>query len=240
MDKEQIIELCNLLKNLGLKEGFEYALLSRLRFATDGFVLKQEQQFDGGEIYIQLHFKSDKEDAFVCCFYDVLLKKDGAISHATINGIDTKELEAKMRKIDWALDSSSIHDIPVNVTDDVIWKEHLEVFSIIKAVSELSASENGKEIAEKMKMKYWSKIEDDNITNSISLIKGRYELRQRFYVSGSHTITISEAHKFLNNRWLERQMQQERKSLNLPTEQKPVKPSSKLATDKCIKKLKIS
>ena len=63
-----------------------------------------------------------------------------------------------------------------------------------------------------LKLKYWSGISYQELFGNISPLKNKSEVSQRFYFSEVQTdITVDEAYRFLQNRWLEKQMEVKRK-----------------------------
>ena len=50
------------------------------------------------------------------------------------------------------------------------------------------------------------------MVSNMSSLKGRFEISQRFYLSSdSNRISVKEAYRFLNNRWIEKIMSTKKK-----------------------------
>ena len=63
-----------------------------------------------------------------------------------------------------------------------------------------------------LKLKYWSGISYQELFGNISPLKNKLEVSQRFYFfEGQTGISVDEAYRFLQNRWLKKQMQAKRK-----------------------------
>jgi len=76
----------------------------------------------------------------------------------------------------------------------------------------LEAVEEGKAISISLKLKYWAGIPYQELVGNISPLKNKSEVSQRFYFfEGQAGISAVEAYRFLQNRWLEKQMQAKRK-----------------------------
>ena len=72
--------------------------------------------------------------------------------------------------------------------------------------------EEGREVAVGLKLKYWAGKPYQELFGRISPLKSKTEVSQRFYLcEGQAGISVEEAYRFLQNRWLEKQMQAKRK-----------------------------
>ena len=121
-------------------------------------------------------------------------------------------LEKSMIEIDWknAFDFDTKKQL--NLEDKTSCEKELKVESVIEGLSELEKSENGKVVVVGLKLKYWSGISYQKLFGNISPLKIKSEVSQRFYFSEGQTgIAVDEAYRFLQNRWLEKQMQAKRK-----------------------------
>jgi len=71
--------------------------------------------------------------------------------------------------------------------------------------------EEGREVAVGLKLKYWAGNPYHELVGSISPLKSKTEVGQRFYLfEGQPCISVEDAYRFLQNRWLEKQMQAKR------------------------------
>ena len=76
----------------------------------------------------------------------------------------------------------------------------------------MELTEEGKQISILLKQKYWSEIPYNELMGNISSLKSKAELSQRFYYAERQScISADEAYRFLQNKWLEKQMQVKRK-----------------------------
>jgi hypothetical protein len=100
----------------------------------------------------------------------------------------------------------------LNLEDKTSWEKEQKVESVIEGLSELEKSEDGKAVAVGLKLKYWDGISYQELFGNISPLKNRSEISQRFYVFEVQTgISVDEAYRFLQNRWLQKQMEAKRK-----------------------------
>ena len=100
----------------------------------------------------------------------------------------------------------------IELEDKASWEKEQKVESVIESLSELEKSENGKTVAVELKLKYWAGISYQELFGNISPLKNKSEVSQRFYfLDGQTGISVDEAYRFLQNRWLEKQMQAKRK-----------------------------
>ena len=96
--------------------------------------------------------------------------------------------------------------------DKASWEKEQKVEAVIEDLNDLENCEDGRKIAVGLKLKYWAGAPYQELMGSISPIKSKSEVTQRFYFfQGLTGITVEEAYRFLQNRWLEKQMLPKRK-----------------------------
>ncbi len=212
MNIENISALMGQLQSLGF-ENAGYSLLKRISFKPPNFILSQKIERAKDKVSFQLFFENDiKEDIYVLSYYDAILQKETPLIDAAINGINTSNLEKLMIEIDWKNAFDFVTKKQLNLEDKTSWEKELKVESVIEGLSELEKSEDGKVITVALKLKYWAGISYQELFGNISPIKNKSEVSQRFYFfQGQTGISVDEAYRFLQNRWLEKQMQSKRK-----------------------------
>ena len=211
MNIENISALMGQLQSLDF-ENAGYSLLKRISFKPENFILSKKIENAKDKLSFQLFFEKDiKQDIYVLLYYDAILQKETPLTDAAINGINTANLEKSMIKIDWKNAFDFVTKKQLNLEDKTSWEKELKVESVIESLSELEKSEDGK-VAIGLKLKYWAGISYQKLFGNISPLKNKSEVSQRFYFSEGQTgITVDEAYRFLQNRWLEKQMQAKRK-----------------------------
>src|SRR5699024_6991401 len=98
-----------------------------------------------------LRFQKDHQfNAYKLESYEATYRKPIHIEHKVINGIDTAELEERMKKIDWNLHFNNDEKYPENPKDGKIKK-------VISNLYELDAHQNieGIKIQELLQLKYF-------------------------------------------------------------------------------------
>ncbi|WP_394776872.1 hypothetical protein [Flavobacterium sp.] len=212
MNIENISALMRQLESLGF-ENSGYSLLKRISFKPENFILSQKIEMGKNKLSLQLFFEKDiKQDIYVLSYYDAILQKETPLIDAAINGINTANLEKSMMEIDWKNAFDFVTKKQLNLEDKTSWEKELKVESVIDGLSELEKSEDGKIVAVGLKLKYWAGISYQELFGNISPLKNKSEVSQRFYFfEGQTGISVDEAYGFLQNRWLEKQMQAKRK-----------------------------
>ncbi len=212
MNTDNISALTEQLHSLGF-ENAEYPLLKRISFMPEFFSLSQKTQRYNDRLSFQLFFKYDaRADLYILLYYDAFLQKETPLIKASINGVDTASLEEQLKQIDWknAFDFSIIKHL--NLKDKTSWENEMKIESVIKDLSVLEKSEEGKLVSVELKIKYWSGTSYQEVFRNISPLKSKSEVSQRFYLSEAQRgISVDEAHRFLQNRWWEKQMQAKKK-----------------------------
>ena len=226
MNIENISALMGQLQSLGF-ENVGYSLLKRISFKPDNFILSQKMEKAKDKLSFQLFFEKDvKQDIYVLLYYDAILQKETPLIDAAINGINTTNLEKSMIEIDWKNAFDFVTKKQLNLEDKTSWEKELKVESVIEGLSELEKSEDGKVVSVGLKLKYWAGISYQELFGNISPLKNKSEVSQRFYFfEGQTGISVDEAYRFLQNRWLEKQMQAKRKQTGESTE-KEIQPET--------------
>jgi hypothetical protein len=208
MNIENIEALADQLQSLGF-ENTGYSLLKRICFKPGSFFLSHKTEKGKDQVTIHLFFeKNSKQNAYVLMYYDAILQKEMSMPDATINGINTATLEKRMAEIDW----KSAFDFDItkqwSADDEASWKNEQKIESFIEDIHELEKTEEGRAIAVCLKLKYWAGTLYHELVGNISPLKNKLEVSQRFYFfEGQAGISVDEAYRFLQNRWLEKQMQ---------------------------------
>lgn len=179
----------------------------------ENFILAQKIEKGKDKLAFQLFFeKGDRKNNYVLMYYDAAFQKESTLNDVVISNINTANLENSMAEIDWksAFDFNTKKQL--NLDDKTSWEKEQKVESIIESLSELEKSEDGKAVAVGLKLKYWAGIHYQELFGNITPLKDRSEVSQRFYFwEGQMGISVDEAYRFLQNRWLEKQMQAKRK-----------------------------
>jgi len=208
MNIENISALIKQLQSLGF-ENAGYSLLKRISFKPENFILSQKMEKAKDKLSFQLFFEKEISiGMYVLLYYDAVLQKETPLIDASINGINTTSLEKTMTEIDWKSAFDFVTKKQLNLEDKTTWEKEQKVESVIESLSELEKSEDGKAVAVGLKLKYWAGIPFQEVFGNISPLRNKLEVSQRFYFSdGQAGISADEAYRFLQNRWLEKQMQ---------------------------------
>ena len=212
MNIENISALMGQLQSLGF-ENAGYSLLKRISFKPENFILSQKTEKFKDKLSFQLFFEKEvNKGMYVLLYYDATLQKETPLVDDAINGINITGLEKSMTEIDWKSAFDFAMKKQLNLEDKISWEKEQKVESVIESLSELEKSEEGKAVSAALKLKYWAGIPYQEVFGNISPLKNKSEVSQRFYVfEGQAGITVDEAYRFLQNRWLEKQMQAKRK-----------------------------
>ena len=212
MNIQNITALADQLKTLGL-ENAGYSLLKRICFKPESFFLSQMIEKGKDQLDLRLFFEKDnKHNAYILKYYDAIFQKEVAIVETNLNGINTGLLDKEMEEIDWkgAFDISTKK--PWNPDDRTGWEKEQKIESIVDKLKALELDEEGKTIAESLKLKYWANAPNCELFVNTGPLKNKSEVSQRFYFpDGQPGISVDEAHRFLLNKWLEKQMQARKK-----------------------------
>lgn len=149
-------------------------------------------------------------DDYVLNYYDAVLQKEVALEKE-VNGIDIAILEKRMRGIDWR---SVFHlgdtDV-IPIEEKKLWEEARVIESIICDLARLDEGKDS-ELALHLKQKFWAGTNYQTFTGTLFANKLKDELCQRFFLQDENIISSDEAFRFLQNRWLERELKARQRS----------------------------
>ena len=217
---ENISALAEQLKVLGFEDA-GYALLKRICFKPEKFILTQKLEKGNEQISFHLFFeRNDSKNIYSLLYYDAILQKEILFADMSINGIDSTDLEKQMINIDWkkAFDFAETKRWTPN--DKASWENEQKIETIITSLAEIEITDEGKSVTAALKSKHWIGAAYFEIFDNISQIKNKAEINQRFYCSeGQPEISVDEAYRFLQNRKLEKQLQAKRKQVDNQSEE---------------------
>lgn len=212
MNIQNISALSAQLKAIGF-DNMGYLLAKRICLVPEDFVITEKQFKDNEQIVFHFHFQKDKKlNGYILAYYDAILQKEISLSTQVINGVNIAELQEGMNMVDWKMAFDFSTKKQFNPDDKLSYEKEQKIEGLITALSEIELTEEGKQVSILLKQKYWSEIPYNELMGNISSVKSKTELSQRFYYAeGQSCISADEAYRFLQNKWLEKQMQVKRK-----------------------------
>jgi hypothetical protein len=212
MNIQNIAELSKQLEVLGFHDAGSL-LLKRICFKPADFYLPQRLIKEKDVMLFSLYFEHlQKTDTYRLKYYDVTLQKANGSLALPVDGVDPSELEKQMAAIDWKKAFSLDDKRQWNPDDKSTWETELKISGIMDSLSAIEQSETGKVIASALKQKFWAGTLHQEIVGSITLVKNKADVNQRFYISEDGSgITTDEAYRFLQNKYMEKQLQLKRK-----------------------------
>ncbi len=222
MNIQNIAELSKQLGVLGFHDAGSL-LLKRICFKPANFYLPQRVIKEKDVMLFSLYFEQlQKTDNYRLQYYDVTLQKANGSLALPVDGVNPAELEKQMAAIDWKKAFSVDEKKQWNPDDKSTWETELKISGIMDNLSAIEQSETGKVIASALKQKFWAGTLHQEIVGSITLVKNKADVNQRFYISeDGGGITTDEAYRFLQNKYMEKQLQLKRKQADSGDESIP-------------------
>lgn len=219
MNIQNIIALAEQLQSLGFDD-FGSLLLKRICFKPDNFYLNHKTAKDKEQLEFRFYFEMQKKnDAYVLRYYDVTLQQENVFEELLISGVSTSDLEKQMTSINWKSAFNLDERKKLDPNKKETWEMEEKVESVIESLSVLERDEQGKAIASALKLKFWNGAPFHEVFGSTSSIRSKSDVSQRFYFSeNSVGISVDEAYRFLQNKWLEKQMQLKKKQVDTTSE----------------------
>ncbi len=197
------------LASLGFENGLENALRSHICYQPERFTLNARIQKDPDVMDFILYFEMHDSNGYACRYYDAILRKRSPLEGNIIADVNVPSLDKRMSLIDW--------NIPASSTSSGHDREE-SIDSVISDLKKLDNTEEGKKVAELLRLKYWPGTLAESLTGSGGIGRNKSELSQRFYFfDGRSQITVEEAYRYLCNRWVEKELNSRRKQTDSGT-----------------------
>ena len=181
MNIQNIKELSQKLESLGFTD-LSFSLFQRICFKPDQFFLSRKIQEDKDWLSIQLFFKKDPNlEEYMLVYYDAILQKEMVFADKVINGINVHTLDQQMMEIDWAVSFDPEGGKQWDLDDKLILEQGRKIEAIVEQLSSLDSTQEGKNFAAGLKIKYWAGLADQDLVDSTSPLKSESEFSQRFY-----------------------------------------------------------
>ncbi len=203
MAGNNLAPVVKLLQAMGFENGLERALRAKACFLPLHFEVFHKLDRAGDTCSFHLYFKEDA-GMYKCLYYDACYRKEIAFDDPVVASLDSR-----MKTIDWAADFDDIEAIMHD----------------LKMVDPQTAN--------LLLFKYWAGSPLESNLVSIAALRSQYEISQRFYViEGSVPISVDEAFRFLQSRWMEKQARKKSEATKAPG----VAPKARKSTHKTTKK----
>ncbi len=231
---QNIGTLSNSLQALGFEDTIASQLLKNISFKLSNFIIHQRMVKGKDVMNFHLEFeKNEKSNFYSCLYYDAALRKEIEIPNMTINQIDVKELDKRMAEINWTNTFGFQEHKKLQLEDKTYWCEEEKVENIVTDLQALESVEEGREVVDRFKMKYWSDTPVQELIGNLSSLKSKFEISQRFYLfEGQSGISVEEAYRFLHNRWMEKQLLAKRKQIDVSKVEDQSDGNAKAGSDK--------
>lgn len=213
MNIQNIDSLTGTLSSLGFAKDLGNKLCRNICFRKPEFAIKERLTIGSDNVNFNLVFqcKSEKHE-YACIYYDATLRKEINITSSVINGVNTKELEKQMQDINWGIDYENKIEKEFHSGEKETWLREEKINKVVMQLHSLSSAAEGEDIADCLRFKFWCDTPAQEMIRNINALKSRYEISQRFYFfDNGSCISAEEAHRFLNNRWMEKSLQLKKK-----------------------------
>lgn len=153
-------------------------------------------QVEDNQLLYDLRFAKDAEDTYQLKEYELTYKQT-SIPDLNIQGINTKDLDDKLKEVNNWYDEFLEHGIENNVSK----QEYEKVTDFIKTTNDdlyrLAEIKKGEEVAKLLMYKYFPESEYEKIFPDYQEMQRLYEHKHIFPVNDNIALTAMEAHQFL-------------------------------------------
>jgi hypothetical protein len=241
MNIQNISDLSAQLKEIGF-DNMGYPLAKRICLLPEEFIINEKQVKENEQIVFNFHFQRDKKlNGYLLVYYDAILQKEIALTTLVINGVDISELQEGMNTVDWKMVFDFNTKRPFNPDDKLSYENEQKIEQLMTALSELELTDEGKQVSILLKQKCWSEIQYNELMGNITSVKSKAELSQRFYYAERQAcISADEAYRFLQNKWLEKQLLAKRKQQEVTNDSDAGEESKGSSESGLLKKKRVS
>lgn len=179
--------------SLGFEAQVEEKLMGQICFGKTSFDLRFDKTVgeDGCTFFAHVQLL---ENSYMVPYYHAHFRK-GFVLPGSLAALDKR-----MASFNWKQMAHSLAIVGFFMDIQVLQ----DAFTLLREIAKMPD-------APLLLYKYWAGTSFESLVPDVVAYKNRYELSQRFYVSEEHQpITGDEALRFLQNRWLEKAMQQNR------------------------------
>lgn len=192
--QKQLEQLQQELTNLGFNDEWETSLCYYLCFRAESFVLPFTIHREDDVLLVQAQLQRDSTSGFYrCLYYDATLRK--AIPAENMDAL----LMERMARVPWS-----------RLREPCCMNAALmeEVGAIVDMLQDME----DQVAAGQLRARFWIDTPAQEYFYERSVVRTEWEVSQRFFFFDDEpAITIEEAYRFLNHKWLERRMQRMRK-----------------------------
>ncbi|MEO5682524.1 MAG: hypothetical protein ABIQ88_07775 [Chitinophagaceae bacterium] len=222
MNIQNISALASQLKTIGF-ENMGYSLLKRICLLPVNFIISEKISKESGQLIFNLYFQKDKNNnGYRLEYYDAVLQNELSFIDMQFEGVSIAVIEKNMKIIDWKTAFDFNTKKSFNSDDKSNYEKEQMIEQVMIDLSKLEMTEEGKQVSLSLKQKYWGDIPYNDLMGNLSAVKNKSELSQRFYCAEERPlISADEAYRFLQNKWLEKQLQLKRKQQDSTDESEP-------------------
>jgi hypothetical protein len=179
--------------------GFPSTVVTQLKchicFAPRQFDLCKQVSTGTDQCLFSVRFEKEANEQYQMKYYIATLRRPVVVPQ------ELTDIDRKMAAIDWGL----ISDGRLGAKQQLIEKIE-EATALFRQLQELGPG------ADLLRYKYWLGTDLENLILFPPQHKASWEISERFYFfSEMDQISFSEAIRFLNSRWMERQLQSRKK-----------------------------
>ncbi len=232
MNIQNIRTLSDSLQALGFAIASQ--LLKNISFKPSNFTIHQRMVKGSDVMNFHLAFEKNGDgNSYSPIYYDAVFRKEIEILNVSINGIEVKKLDKRMAEINWTNAFEFQEHEKLQLEDKAYWSEEEKVENIVTDLQALESVEEGREIVDRLKMKFWYDSPGQEMIGNLSSLKSKFEISQRFYFfEGQNGISVEEAYRFLHNRWMEKQLQAKKKQMEISNVEEQPNGNAKAGSDK--------
>ena len=205
MHSSNINSLAASLVSLGFSETVDMQLQCHICFAPMQFDIVHSILVGQDQAVFTVRVERDERNIFSLKYYTACLRKRVEVAP------ELEELDRRMAAVDWeavVMGRQLARQVELSVLK--------EAAAIVEALQEAGIA------ADILRYKYWQGTALDSLIQFLPQHKTAWEISERFYFfNEADLISFNEAIRFLNGRWMERQLHLRKKQAERSTETEP-------------------
>ena len=196
MNDKDLAAIQNQVKDLGFPERLVEDLPYHISINKPSFNIYYHKNIEDDQLMYKLNFSKGAEGHIQFVQYELTVKSV-TVPDLNINGINTRDLDDKLKGVDKWYDTFLQADIETTMSKQEYEKANDFITSTNNELFRLAATKEGEEAARLLMYKYFPQKEYEKFFSGYKDLQQQYEHKQTFSVSGDIALTATDAYRCL-------------------------------------------
>jgi len=206
--EKQLQHIMDVFADVGFPRTLEWPVQVHLCFAPARFAVQHEQFRGSDQLRYEVWVAREEDNSkYMPVYYDATLIRPLELNPQNGCAEQVISLNQQMQLVNWSGLLGKAATATVGDFSDLGL-----VADIVDNLTALEQHEGGQFFADLLRLRYWTRTPFEHYARCGSGSKGLFEVTQRFhFFSDGQGITLDEAYRFLQHRWLQKKLQDAQK-----------------------------